>query len=154
MPKEYIIFDMHIGGDARDPRPTQPIGYWLKHLDRLIDGHFDRTLGELALTRRHWQVLNLLQRQPASGAELQAALAPFLLDDPEAGSAVSNELIGRGWVSAEDGRLHLTESGRSAHSSIFEKVAAARRKAVQGIDDDEYLATVDVLRRMAANLEV
>jgi hypothetical protein len=34
-----------------------------------------------------------------------------------------------------------------------EKVAAARRKVVQGIDDDEYLATVDVLRRMAANLE-
>jgi len=137
----------------RGARPSRPIGYWLKHLDRLIDATFDRTLSAEDLNRRHWQVLNVLAQQPTGHAELRTALAPFLLDDPDAETAVSDQLIRRGWVSAGDGRLRLTESGRQAHAEILEKVTGARRKTVHGIRDDEYLATVDVLQRMAANLE-
>jgi DNA-binding MarR family transcriptional regulator len=142
---------MHISADTA--RPNQPIGYWLKHLDRLIDADFDRALGAGQLSRRHWQVLNLLARQPARPADLRAALAPFLADTPQAQTAVTSDLIGRGWVADDDGRLHLTDTGREAHAAILAEVTGTRRKIVDGISDDEYLATVDVLRRMVANLE-
>ena len=39
----------------------RPIGYWLKKLDRLIDNHFDLQLSNAGLTRRQWQLLNLLR---------------------------------------------------------------------------------------------
>src|SRR5215475_12371622 len=32
----------------------RPIGYWLKHLDRLIETAAERTFAEQKLTRRHW----------------------------------------------------------------------------------------------------
>lgn len=149
---------MHIQGDRHGDRSARggarPIGYWLKHLDRLIETNFDRTLGAQDLSRRHWQALNTLAQQPATHAELRSVLAPFLLDDPEAEARVSDELIRRGWVSAgDDERLSLTESGRTAQKTMLEQVIVARRRTVQGISDDEYVATVDVLQRMAANLE-
>ena len=51
-----------------DQRPAdrRPIGFWLKLVDRLIDEGFDAVLGDAGLTRRHWQVLNLLQAEPAT----------------------------------------------------------------------------------------
>ncbi len=33
----------------------RPIGYWLKHLDGLIERAFEGALGTAGLTRRHWQ---------------------------------------------------------------------------------------------------
>jgi hypothetical protein len=148
---------MHLSPDQRlNQRPNQqrPIGYWLKHLDQLIDDTFDQTLGARQLTRRHWQVLNLLARQPADHAELRAALAPFLLadPDPDAETMVSADLIRRGWLADDDGLLRLTDTGLQAHEDLLTTVTATRRRTVAGITDAEYLATVDVLQRMAANL--
>ena len=40
---------------------ARPIGYWLKKLDRLIDEQFERQLSEAGLSRRQWQLLNLLE---------------------------------------------------------------------------------------------
>ena len=54
----------------------RPIGYWLKHLDRLIEDTFSRTLAGQGLTRRHWQVLNTLAQGPARPADLSKALQP------------------------------------------------------------------------------
>jgi hypothetical protein len=38
----------------------RPIGYWLKHLDGLIEAAFSRTLAGQGVTRRHWQALKTL----------------------------------------------------------------------------------------------
>jgi hypothetical protein len=48
--------------EERVEENRRPIGYWLKHLDRLIEDTFERTLSMEGLTRRHWQVLNTLER--------------------------------------------------------------------------------------------
>jgi hypothetical protein len=56
------------------PADRRPIGFWLKLVDRLIDA----VLGDAGLTRRHWQVLNLLQTQPATLQRIDTRLAPFL----------------------------------------------------------------------------
>ena len=132
----------------------RPIGYWLKHLDRLIEENFARTLAGEGLTRRHWQVLNTLQTAPSSRDAIAEALAPFLAGDPGAAGPVVDDLVGRGWVAADpNDELALTEAGTRARAALLERVAGTRRLLVQGISDEEYLATVDVLRRKAENLE-
>ena len=56
----------------------RPIGYWLKKLDSLIDGQFERQLSEAGVSRRQWQLLNLLEDGPRSVPDLRAELEPFL----------------------------------------------------------------------------
>ena len=144
---------MHMSKDIK-PSDRRPIGYWLKHLDRLIEDTFSRTLAEQGLTRRHWQMLNTAAREPASPAELTMALEPFLRDDQAGQAAVVAELIRRDWVSRDhDGRLRLTGHGRAAHQRTHEQVQQTRGLMVQGISAGEYTAAIDVLSQMAANLE-
>jgi len=132
----------------------RPIGYWLKHLDRLIEDTFSRTLAEQGLTRRHWQVLNTLAQDPASDAELTKALKPFLRDNRAGQAAVVADLIRRDWVSRDHhGGLRLTGLGRAAHQRTHEHVQQTRGLMVRGISAGEYTAAIDVLSQMAANLE-
>ena len=49
----------------------RPIGFWLKLVDRLLDERLDETLGDL--TRRHWQVLNVLQQGAVDQADFRQA---------------------------------------------------------------------------------
>src|SRR5215468_7734256 len=111
----YMDKDMNMpaGGDRR------PIGYWLKHLDRLIEDTFDRALADGNLSRRHWQVLNALAAAPATSAGLAAALAPFTGGDPAALAPVIDDLTRRGWVTADAaGRAALTGDGAAAHQRV------------------------------------
>ena len=43
---------------------TKPIGYWLKHLDSLLEAAFARALARHAVNRRQWQALNVLHGRP------------------------------------------------------------------------------------------
>lgn len=60
----------------------RPLGYWLKLVDSLITEQFTESLEEHGVTRKQWQLLNVLARGPATGGELTAALAPFFGDPP------------------------------------------------------------------------
>ncbi len=113
----------------------RPIGYWLKHLDTLVENAMDQALHPVS--RREWQVLN---------AAVHDSADPMPFDGVE--EAVER-LMARGWL-AEDGRL--TDAGRAAHAEVAEKVGRFRRQVIEGVSPQEYQATVDVLRRMSANL--
>ncbi|HEU4397797.1 MAG TPA: MarR family transcriptional regulator [Actinomycetota bacterium] len=132
----------------------RPIGYWLKHLDGLIEAAFERTLTGQGVTRRHWQALNTLHERPSTQTAIADALSPFLTDDPGADQRVIDELVARGWVEqGEDNVLKLTPVGTGVHAGLLERIQAMRWRLVRGVTQEEYLATVDVLRRMAGNLE-
>jgi DNA-binding MarR family transcriptional regulator len=136
------------------PGAGRPIGYWLKHLDRLIEDTFSRTLAGEGLTRRHWQVLNTLADGPASPAELTTALEPFLRGDPAGQAQTVDDLLRRGWASRDqDGQLCLTPGGRTAHQAIKDRVRQARGLVLRGVSADEYATVISTLARMAANLE-
>jgi DNA-binding MarR family transcriptional regulator len=47
----------------------------------------------------------------------------------------------------------LTETGQAQFGLVKAKVAEVRRALLIGISGEEYQATIDVLVRMAANLE-
>jgi DNA-binding MarR family transcriptional regulator len=128
------------------------IGYWLKHVDRLIEDAAERTFTEEGITRRHWQVLNVLRKSPRDTATLTEALAPFWGPDAIGLTEVTADLTARGWLTETDGRYQLTESGEAAHTTVEKKVQAIRETSQTGLTADDYHQTVHTLRRMAANL--
>jgi hypothetical protein len=131
----------------------KPIGYWLKQLDRLIEDRFEATLAAAGLARRHWQVLNVLHAGPASSADLAESLRPFWTAGEITVDQVLADLARRRWAAAAaDGRWALTGAGIAGHAEVSTKVHAARRAITNGISADEYIRTVDTLRRMAENL--
>jgi DNA-binding MarR family transcriptional regulator len=141
------------GGFMINPGPERPIGYWLKNLDRLIDARFERQLGDAGLSRRQWQLINLLEDGPRSVPELHTELEPFLQDAPDDLQDALSGLVGRGWADSQDEIVALTEIGQAQFGLVTAMVAELRQTLMIGISAEEYQATTDVLIRMAANLE-
>jgi DNA-binding MarR family transcriptional regulator len=132
----------------------KPIGYWLKRLDQLIEGSFDRALAQADLTRRHWQVMNVLHAGSASEQEIAEALQAFWRPRAVAQDQVVGELVRRGWARRnEDHRYRLTSQGEAARAALVERVQALRAAMTDGLTRAQYAAVVDGLRRMAENLE-
>jgi DNA-binding MarR family transcriptional regulator len=135
----------------------RPIGFWLKLVDRMIDEQFASTLEEHGVTRRQWQLLNVLAQEPSTVEQLDAAVAPFLVAATDGGERESSvehltELIDSAWVDATPTGYELTERGRIALDKLSEVVAAQRTLAMEGITPEEYEQTVSVLERVARNL--
>lgn len=130
----------------------RPIGYWLKLVDGLIDRQFASTLDEHGVTRRQWQLLNVLHRGPATVEQLDEAVAPFLTADEESSVEHLTELIDSAWVAATPQGYELTERGDTAFGTLAEVVAHQRSVVSQGITEQEYGETVGVLEKMARNL--
>jgi DNA-binding MarR family transcriptional regulator len=141
------------GGFMINPGPERPIGYWLKNLDRLIDARFERQLGDAGLSRRQWQLINLLEDGPRSVPELHTELEPFLQDAPDDLQDALSGLVGRGWADSQDEIVALTEIGQAQFGLVTAMVAELRQTLMIGISAEEYQATTDVLIKMAANLE-
>jgi DNA-binding MarR family transcriptional regulator len=130
----------------------RPLGYWLKLVDGLISQQFEAIVEEHGVTRRQWQVLNLLADAAHRQQELAEALKPFVEGGEEPLEAEVEELVGSGWVEDDGGLLRITERGRVSLRTIGEIVARNRDQISQGIPEEEYATTVDVLQRMARNL--
>jgi len=131
----------------------RPIGYWLKKLDRLIDTQFELQLSTARLSRRQWQLLNLLENNPRSVPEFEAQLEPFLQRVAQELSDALAGLVTRGWAESRDNIVNLTETGRAQFEIVKATAAEVRQTLMRGIPPEEYRTTIDVLARMAANLE-
>ena len=132
----------------------RPIGYWLKLVDQLIDRQFERTLDDHGVTRRQWQLLNVLARGVSTVEQLDEAIAPFLAGGASPESAVEHlsELIDSAWVDATPDGYELTERGRVAFGTLADVVSHQRTQVAQGISEQEYAQTLSVLERIAHNL--
>lgn len=129
----------------------RPIGYWLKLVDQLIERQFERTLDDHGVTRRQWQLLNVLARGIANVEQLDESIAAFLAEGESAVEHLS-ELIDSAWVDATPDGYELTDRGRTAFGTLAEVVAHQRVQVAQGVSEQEYAQTLDVLERMARNL--
>lgn len=137
-------------GDRRQP----PIGHVLRTLDRLIEERFDRTVGRRGITRRQWQVMNVLAARGSSASELAEAVAPFL--DRVAGEAVQQHLdplTRQGFVRLDGGVFTLTVAGRDLLRSLTTEVRAIRELTTAGLGEHQYEQTVATLQAMIDNLE-
>jgi DNA-binding MarR family transcriptional regulator len=132
----------------------RPIGFWLKLVDRQIEDLFATTLEEHGVTRRQWQLLNVLALGQSTTEKLDAAIAPFLGQSGASESSVEHltELIDSGWVSATHDGYDLTERGRAAFDGLAAVVFENRRRITDGITEQEYGETLGILERIARNL--
>jgi len=133
---------------------SRPIGYWIKQVDRLLEDAFEQALESEDCTRRHWQVLNTLDAGALAEREIERTVLPFLTADPAGVRNVLADLRRRGWVEPLDGsRFRLTAAGRSAHQRLQAAVATHRQRISEGVREQDYRTAVEVLERMAGNLE-
>jgi DNA-binding MarR family transcriptional regulator len=122
-------------------------------LDRAIDGALDPTLAAEDLSRRHWQTMNFLHQGPSDAPALAEALRPFWGEGAITLDEVLSDLEHQALVTNDEGRYALTAAGTATRAKLASQVDATRRRLVGGVSREEYRATVEVLQRMAANLE-
>ena len=130
----------------------RPLAFWLALVDRLVEEKFSGALEEHGVTRTQWRVLGVLAGGPASGADLEGALAD-MPPDADGGSAADElaELVESGWVQS-GAEYTVTERGAAAYERLADVVDELRAILTSGLTDDEQSATAVALERMARNL--
>ncbi|MGW6984258.1 MarR family winged helix-turn-helix transcriptional regulator [Streptomyces sp. NPDC054932] len=132
---------------------AQPIGYWTREAAQLAIGAIRDALAEEHLTQPHWWTLNHIARAPGhwTRTTLTEKLAPY--DDQNTDfEALYTDLTTRGWLTETEHHLTLTEAGEAGRTRAHHRNAEIHTRMREGIDDTEYAATIDVLRRLVANL--
>ena len=127
----------------------RPIGFWLKLVDRLIDERLEASLGDLS--RRHWQVLNVVQQGPTTQSEIDTRVRPFL-DQGETTVREVSDLQQRGWLTVSSDTVALTKLGTREFERLLDAVSADRAALMTGITPDQYARVVATLEVMARNL--
>lgn len=131
---------------------AQPIGAWTGDAYRRVVGGIRAALATEDLTQPHWWTLNHAAGDPGrwTRAALTERLAPYEdlgIDFEE----VYDDLVARGWL-REDGTMTLTEAGTEGLQRARERNSRVQRKTLDGIPDEDYVTTINTLRRIVANL--
>jgi hypothetical protein len=138
---------------TRQELASQPIGYWSGEAYRTIVGRIRADLAMEGLTQPHWWVLNHVAASPGiwTPATLTERLRSF--DDQGTDFAqVFTDLSARGWLKQDGETLTLTADGESGRLRAAARGAEANELTHEGISPAEYVACLNVLRRMIDNL--
>lgn len=130
---------------------SRPIGFWVKTVDRLIDDQFVTAAGDTGLTRRQWQILNVVaERSGVTRAEVVRAIEPFLAP----GEAIEEHLAGiKDLVAVGPDRLELTPAGRERLDQVKARsVQQLRDRVATGLTRADYDTTLRTLEQIARNL--
>ncbi|WAU85702.1 MarR family transcriptional regulator [Streptomyces sp. Qhu-G9] len=133
---------------------AQPIGYWTGAAYREVVGRIRTELATESLTQPHWWVLNHVAAAPAhwTRTELTAKLTRYDDQGIDFGD-VFDDLASRDWLTeTASGTLTLTEAGEAGRLRARERNLRAHEQMHAGITEEEYVATLDVLRRVITNL--
>ncbi|MFD3533489.1 MarR family winged helix-turn-helix transcriptional regulator [Streptomyces sp. NPDC058664] len=136
-----------------DALATQPVGYWSGLVHTAVTRRLRDAMARIDVTQPQYWVLNLVNGGPGapSREEVVGRLTP-LADGPHEIARVVDQLLHRGWLRADDARrLRLTDAGEAARVRLRELATDVRAEVHEGISDEEYVAALKVLRRMAAN---
>ena len=141
----------------RDPG-ERPIGYWLKLVDRLIDQDVDEVFLRTGLTRRHWQVLNMVRDGVSDVTTVDSVLSPFTAGGARpgghapAGRAEISDLQAPGGVAQGGAGWEVTVAGQHAYHDLLDAVSLSRERLAEGITREQYDRTIATLEQMARNL--
>ncbi|WP_062428257.1 hypothetical protein [Herbidospora daliensis] len=132
---------------------AQPLGAWTGEAYRRVVGAIRAELAAEGLTQPHWWTINHAAGSPGrwTRAELTERLSAWEdlgLDFDQ----IYDELIHWGWLTEDDGRLTLTDGGETGRRRAWERLGPVLEKTRAGIDPDDYVTTINVLRRVVANL--
>jgi DNA-binding MarR family transcriptional regulator len=131
---------------------SQPVAYWTGVASTVVRNLLRDEMARHDVTQLQWWALNRVDAAPATRAEVVTALAD-VADDPYDIPRVVDQLLHRGWLTADDSsRLSLTDAGRAGRAGIEQLVTALRARVHEGVTDEEYTAALKVLRRMIRNV--
>ncbi|MFE0644432.1 MarR family transcriptional regulator [Streptomyces sp. NPDC058877] len=138
---------------SRDRLAAQPIGYWSGAANEIIIGGIRAALAEEGLTQPHWWILNHVAGDPEqwTRVSLTDKLSPYDRQETDF-EAVYADLASRGWIAEPGGRLTLTEAGEEGRQRAKAHVLEVHEQIHNGVDTADYVTTLNVLRRMIANL--
>lgn len=140
----------------RDVAKQKPIGYWLKYADEVITEHVDRVLSDNGFTRFCWQVLTIIYQAGAITESGVFDTMQTFIDRQQLGE-ILDRFVEQGWLvkrgEGDGAQLTLTGAGKAKRETVFELQSEVRRRAMQGITEQEYATVIDVLERMVRNLE-
>lgn len=134
-----------------DELSGQPIGYWSGAAYRTITAAIRASLARERLTQPHWWVLNQLLDGPRTRAALTERLQPFADPGVEFGSVI-DDLVARGWAADDGTAIALTGAGAAGRQRAEDGTRALHVVIQDGITTEEYVAALNVLRRMIDNL--
>lgn len=133
---------------------AQPIGAWTGEAYRRVVGAIRAQLAVENLTQPHWWTLNHASGAPGhwTRASLTVRLSPY--DDQDTDfDAVYDDLNARGWLREDQrGGMTLTEEGEAARLRARERNLPVHTRTHEGVSQADFITTVNVLRRMVANL--
>ncbi|MFF5569287.1 MarR family transcriptional regulator [Streptomyces luteogriseus] len=133
---------------------AQPIGAWTGQAYRSVVGAIRAQLAVEGLTQPHWWTLNHASGAPGrwTRANLTTRLTPY--DDQATDfDQVYDDLTTRGWLTEDEtGAMTLTEEGEAALLRARERNLQVHRRTHEGISQADFITTINVLRRMVANL--
>ncbi|WP_405650891.1 MarR family transcriptional regulator [Streptomyces sp. NBC_00019] len=138
---------------SQEELAAQPIGAWSGEAYRRVVGGIRAQLAVENLTQPHWWTLNHAAGDP--GRWTRAALVERLTPYDDQGidfDGVFDDLVARGWLTEEPDGMRLTEAGEAGRVRARERNLRIHERTHDGIDPADYAVTVDVLRRMVANL--
>ncbi|WLW50324.1 MarR family transcriptional regulator [Streptomyces sp. YU58] len=132
---------------------AQPIGAWSGEAYRRVVGALRGQLAVEGLTQPHWWTLNHVAGEP--GTWTRAALVERLAPYEDLGidfDGVFDDLVARGWLREDTGVMTLTEEGEAGRVRAKERNMRVHQRMHEGIDTADFVTTINVLRRMVANL--
>lgn len=144
---------MKITEYSREQLAAQPIGYWSGIANEITVGGIRAALAEEALTQPHWWILNHVAGAPGEWTRtaLTDKLAPFDRQDTDF-EAVYADLLARDWITEPGSRLTLTDTGEAGRQRAAARNREVHERMHEGVTTDDYVTTLNVLRRMIANL--
>ncbi|MEU8688087.1 MarR family winged helix-turn-helix transcriptional regulator [Streptomyces sp. NPDC048665] len=137
------------------PSAVQPVGYWTWVAHQAVVRHLRGALAGIDLTQPQWWVLKDIAAEdaPRTRAELQDRLAAHLDSGPEEIGRAIDTLVARAWLSVDGaGRVRTTDAGREATRRAVDVLRRVRAEIHEGVPEEDYATTLDVLRRMIRNL--
>ncbi|MFI9331157.1 MarR family transcriptional regulator [Kitasatospora sp. NPDC052868] len=132
---------------------AQPIGAWSGAAYRQVVGALRAQLAVEDLTQPHWWTLNHVAGAPATWS--RATLTERLAAYEDLGidfDGVFDDLLARGWITEEAGVMTLTKAGEDGRLRARERNLRVHEQMHEGIDTADFVTTINVLRRMVANL--
>lgn len=140
---------------AQEELAAQPIGGWTGEAYRRVVGSLRAQLAVEGLTQPHWWTLNHVAGDPDRWT--RATLVERLAKYEDLGldfDGVFDDLVARGWLTedADSGAMTLTEAGEAGRVRAGERNARVHQQMHEGIETADFVTTINVLRRIVANL--
>ena len=130
----------------------QPLSFWVRTLDTLLQDEFARAAEDAGLDPGQWQVLTRLKVGAIEDKVLREGLSPFVAPD-ESVEAVIERVVKDGLVEHRANEYRLTDRGLQRVEQIeTQALDGVHGRAFEGVSPDEKTALLSTLERVATNL--